>query len=103
MRCFLRPVSFDMARTKDSVDFFKAGDKSVPAWMNELMFQAKCEWQEIGHPLRLVNRRFNRKPMSNVGYRQAVEALLTLADRSRTSPLSLIVFPPNNSHLLSRS
>jgi hypothetical protein len=74
---------FDIAPAIDSVDFCKAGDKSVLASMNQLVFQVKCDLLEMGHPLPLVNRRVNRIPMSKLKYRYAFDELLALADRSR--------------------
>ncbi len=76
----------EIAPATDSVDFCKAGDKSVLASMNQLVFQVKCDLMEMGHPLPLVNRRLNRIPMSKLKYRYAVEELLVLADQSRTLP-----------------
>jgi hypothetical protein len=75
---------FEIAPASDSVDFCKAGDKSVLASMNQLVFQVKCDLLEMGHPLPLVNQRLNRTPMSKLKYRYAIEELVTFADRSRT-------------------
>ena len=74
---------FDIAPATDSVNFCKAGEKSVLASMNQLVFQIKCDLLELGHPLPVVNRRLNRIPMSKLKYRFAFDELLALADRSR--------------------
>jgi hypothetical protein len=74
---------FEITPATDSVDFCKAGDKSVLASMNELVFQVKCDLLEMGHPLPVVNRRLNRTPMSKLKLRYAIDELLALADRSR--------------------
>lgn len=74
---------FDIAPATDSVSFCKAGDKSVLASMNQLVFQVKCDLLEMGHPLPVVNRRLNRIVMSKLKYRYAFDELLALADRSR--------------------
>lgn len=74
---------FDIAPAIDSVDFCKAGDKSVLASMNQLVFQVKCDLLEMGHSLPVVNRRLNRIVMSKLKYRYAFDELLALADRSR--------------------
>lgn len=87
--CFTRDgilglYDFEMAPATDSVDFCKAGDKSVLASMNQLVFDAKWQLLERGHPLYLVNQRLNRTSMSKLGWRYAFDELLALADRSRT-------------------
>jgi hypothetical protein len=74
---------FEIAPSIGSVDFCKAGDKSVLASMNQLVFQVKCDLLEMGHPLPLVNRRLNRIVMSKLKYRYAFDELLAIADRSR--------------------
>jgi len=66
----------------DSAHFCKAGDKSVLASMNQLVFQVKCDLLEMGHPLPVVNRRLNRIPMSKLKYRYSFDALLALAEQS---------------------
>jgi len=74
---------FDIAPTVHSVDFCKAGDKSVLASMNQLVFQVKCDLLEMGHSLPVVNRRLNRIVMSKLKYRYAFDELLAFGDRSR--------------------
>lgn len=74
---------FEIAPATDSVDFCKAGDKSVLALMNQIVFDAKWQLLERSHPLSLVNQRLNRTPMSKLGWRYALDELLALADRSR--------------------
>jgi hypothetical protein len=74
---------FDIVPAIDSIDFCKAGDKSILASMNQLVFDAKWQLLEMGHPLSLVNQRLNRTPMSKLEYRYAFDELLALADRFR--------------------
>ena len=74
---------FDIAPAVDSISFCKAGDKSVLASMNQLVFQVKCDLLEMGHPLPLVNRRLNRIPMSKLKWRYSFDELIALGDRSR--------------------
>ena len=74
---------FGIAPAIDSVRFCKAGNKSVLASMNQLIFQVKCDLLEIGHPLPLVNRRLNRIPTSTLKYHYAVDALLALTGQYR--------------------
>lgn len=74
---------FDIAPAIDLVNFCKAGDKSVLASMNQLVYQVKCDLMVMGHPLPVVNQRLNRIPMSKLKYHYAVDELLALADRSR--------------------
>jgi hypothetical protein len=51
--------------------------------MNQLVFDAKWQLLERGHPLSLVNQRLNRTPMSKLGWRYAFDELLALSDQSR--------------------
>lgn len=74
---------FEIAPSMGSVDFCKAGDKSVLASMNQLVFDAKWQLLKTGQPLSLVNQRLNRTPMSKLGWRYAFDKLLALADRLR--------------------
>ncbi|MDX9859127.1 MAG: hypothetical protein RBT76_15185 [candidate division Zixibacteria bacterium] len=74
---------FAIAPAINSVNFCPAGDKSVLASMNQLVFQVKCDLLESGHPLPLVNQRLNRIVMSRLKYRYAVDELLAIADRCR--------------------
>jgi len=74
---------FAIAPVINSVNFCKAADKSVLASMNQLVFDAKWQLLERGHPLSLVNQRLNRTPMSKLGWGYAVDELLAIADRSR--------------------
>jgi len=73
----------NIAPAVDSVDYCKAGNKSILASMNQLVFQVKCDLMEIGHPLPVVNQRLNRIPMSKLRYHYAIDELLALTDRSR--------------------
>ena len=73
----------EIAPATGSVSFCKAGDRSVLASMNQLVYQVKCDLMEMGHSLPMVNQRLNRIPMSKLKYHYAVEELLALADRSR--------------------
>ncbi|MFH1700648.1 MAG: hypothetical protein ABIE07_08685 [Candidatus Zixiibacteriota bacterium] len=68
----------------DSVNFCKARDRSVLASMNQLVYQAKCDLMEIGHPLPLVNHRLNRIPMSKLKYHYSVEEFAALVYQPRT-------------------
>ncbi|NMC43131.1 MAG: hypothetical protein GYA46_04360 [candidate division Zixibacteria bacterium] len=76
---------FDMAIAPDleSVSLCKAGDRSVLASMNQLIYQVKCDLMEIGHPLPLVNHRLNRTIMSKLKYHFPVEEFSALANRPR--------------------
>lgn len=74
---------FGIAPVIDSARFCKAGDKSVLASINQIVFQVKCDLLEMGHPLPLVNRQLNRVPMSTLKYHYAVEAFLALAEPPR--------------------
>jgi hypothetical protein len=67
----------------DLVSLCKASDRGVLASMNQLVYQAKCDLIEMGHPLPLVNRRLNRIPMSKLKYHYSVEEFAALASRSR--------------------
>lgn len=80
----LELYDFECAPATDSVDFCKAGVKSVLASMNQLVFDARWQQLEMGHPLSLANHRLNRTPMAKLGLRYAFEALPALGDLSRT-------------------
>jgi len=67
----------------NSINFCKAGDRSVLASMNQLVYQVKCNLIEIGHPLPLVTHRLNRMPMSKLNYRYSVEEFELLANQPR--------------------
>lgn len=67
-----------------SVKFCKAGDRSVLASMNQLVYQVKYDLLYIRHPLPLVNHRLNRIPMSRLKYHYAVDELTVLANQTRT-------------------
>ncbi len=71
-----------VAPVLDSISLCKAGDRGVLASMNQLVFQAKCDLIEMGHPLPLVNHRINRIPMSKLKYHYSVEEFATLAGRT---------------------
>jgi hypothetical protein len=73
-----------IAPAADSVSFCKASDRSVLGSINELVFQATCDFLETGYPLVLVNRRINRIPMSRLKYCLAVEEFAALANTSRS-------------------
>jgi hypothetical protein len=72
-----------IAPAADSVSFCKASDRSVLGSINELVFQATCDFLETGYPLVLVNRRINRIPMSRLKYCFGVEEFAALANKSR--------------------
>jgi len=59
--------------------FCKAGDRSVLASMNQLVFYAKSVLLDRGDPLPLVNLRINRIPMSKLEYHYSVEEFAALA------------------------
>lgn len=73
----------EIAPALESASFCKAGDRSVLASMNQLVYQAKCDLMEIGHPLPLVNHRLNRTIMLTLKYLYPVEEFAALTDRSR--------------------
>ena len=72
-----------IAPVLDLVSLCKASDRGVLASMNQLVYQAKCDLIEMGHPLPLVNQRLNRIPMSKLKYHYSVEEFAALAIRSR--------------------
>lgn len=73
----------EIAPAMNSVSFCKAGDRSVLASMNQLVYQVKCDLIEMGHPLPVVNQRLNRIPMSTLKYHYSVEEFVALANQSR--------------------
>ena len=81
---FLTFFETRIAPAAHSVSFCKAGDRSVLASMNQLVYQAKIDLIEMGYPLPFVNRRLNRTPMSKLKYRYPVEGFAILANQSRT-------------------
>jgi hypothetical protein len=72
-----------IAAAAHSVSFCKAGDRSVLGSMNQLVYEAKCDLIEMGHPLPLVNHRLNRIPMSKLEYHYSVEEIAALANQSQ--------------------
>lgn len=73
----------EIAPFLQSVSFCKAGDRSVLASMNQLVYQVKCDLMEIGHPLPLVNHQLNRTIMLTLKHLYPVEEFAALANRSR--------------------
>lgn len=80
---FLNFFKTRIAPAAHSVSFCKAGDRSVLASMNQLVYLAKSDLIEIGHPLPIVNQQLNRTPMSKLKYRYPVEGFAALADQTR--------------------
>lgn len=73
----------EIAPFLQSISFCKAGDRSVLASMNQLVYQARCDLMEIGHPLPLVNHRLNRTIMLGLKHHYPVEEFAALAKRTR--------------------
>ncbi len=70
---------FDIAPAMNSVDFCKAGDKSVLASMNQLVFQVKMDFLHMGRPLQLVNHDLHRTLLSPLKGQYPIEVLVALA------------------------
>lgn len=68
----------------NSVSFCKAGDRRVLGSMNDLIFQAKCYFLEMGLSIEPTNMRLNDTPLSMLKYHNPRKSLLALVDEQKT-------------------
>ena len=68
----------------DQASCCKAGDRCVLGSMNDMIFQAKCYFLEIGLPMEMVNMRLNETPLSMLEHQTPKLSLQALAGERET-------------------